>query len=75
MVAGTQGNLPFKINVCAEGEFDQHQEMSDMTYCQVRQHARFAQECVYWKSSQPVGTGIGSSRSSICGIVAGGPES
>lgn len=28
MVAGTLGNLPFKINVCAEGEFDQ--EMSDM---------------------------------------------
>lgn len=74
MVAGTLGNLPFKINVCAEGEFDGHQEMSDMMPVKLDNIQGLLKNVCTWKVASPVGTGIGSSRSLIFGIVASGPE-
>lgn len=75
MIAGTLGNLPFKINVCAEGELDWHQEMSDMMPVKLENMQGLLKNVCTGKIASPVGSGIGSSRSSICRIVASGSES
>lgn len=75
MVTGILGNLPFKINVCAEEEFDGHQEMSDMMPVKLDNMQGLLTNVCTQKVASPVGTGIGSSRSLIWGIITSGPES
>lgn len=57
MAAGTLRNLPFKINVCAEREFDRHQEMSDVMPVKLDHMQSLLKNVCTGKVAGPVGTG------------------